>query len=537
MIDDLKIIKKKYGEEMMHFCRESFPTILEQPGSLSNILLNNFEPSRFLYVDIIEQNKAEQFKSFIYELFDSGIREVGEILKTPAELLSEAGYILYECHTEEDIQKFRKYYAANEKLCTFNNHRLNDCYVFFAVKNNVEDIRRENFSNPKRQDEYGTSVISIQFSRNESHLLSIKNRYNHTVPHPDATFSNNLDNIIEGLTDSFAIYYGMSQAHINKFDMDGYVLADDGKYYKYNYEINNIYYCPNNIIIDNGRLKRYEKEKYLIIDYFILNLERKRIDVYDRNIYDSFLGTIGDINRIATSNEGKLKKIIITPNEGTDITIILDDKNRIIEYTNFNVVYIRDNFLKFCSNIKKLTLPNVLEIKNYFCYMAKYIEELELPKVEKIGNNFLAKNVTLKRIYLPKVVIIGDSFCFNNDCLEEADFPNLEQVGSFFLSENTSLKIFNAPKLKKVGDDFLYYNLNIVELNLPSLEVCARYFFYKNFKLKKLYIPNLQEIGTAFCDNCIFLDEIDISNASPEKVIDYINQHFAIKSRARIRLK
>ena len=39
MIEDLKVIKKKYGEEMMHLCRKFFPTILENKGELLNILL------------------------------------------------------------------------------------------------------------------------------------------------------------------------------------------------------------------------------------------------------------------------------------------------------------------------------------------------------------------------------------------------------------------------------------------------------------------------------------------------------------------
>ena len=30
-IDDLKRIKKDYGENMSHMCRELFPTILEKP--------------------------------------------------------------------------------------------------------------------------------------------------------------------------------------------------------------------------------------------------------------------------------------------------------------------------------------------------------------------------------------------------------------------------------------------------------------------------------------------------------------------------
>ena len=54
MVDDLKIIKKKYGEKMMHLCRELFPTILEKPGVLSEILLEHFECNKSLYFDIIK---------------------------------------------------------------------------------------------------------------------------------------------------------------------------------------------------------------------------------------------------------------------------------------------------------------------------------------------------------------------------------------------------------------------------------------------------------------------------------------------------
>lgn len=88
---------------------------------------------------------------------------------------------------------------------------MDKCHVFFAIKTNVDSIQRKHFLNPERQDEYGTSVISIQFTKDESCTLSIKNRYNHRVINCDATFSNNLDNIIPGLTRSFEKYYGLKQ--------------------------------------------------------------------------------------------------------------------------------------------------------------------------------------------------------------------------------------------------------------------------------------------------------------------------------------
>lgn len=73
-------------------------------------------------------------------------------------------------------------------MCTFQGDRLNRCRVFFAVKKDVDSIKREDFKNPEREDLYGTSVISIQFTKDGSNTLSIKNRYNHRVINPDATF-------------------------------------------------------------------------------------------------------------------------------------------------------------------------------------------------------------------------------------------------------------------------------------------------------------------------------------------------------------
>ena len=63
------------------------------------------------------------------------------------------------------IQSFKKYYAPQEELCTFLGGRLNSCDVFFAVKKDVNDIKRSDFIKPEREDKYGTSVISIQFRK------------------------------------------------------------------------------------------------------------------------------------------------------------------------------------------------------------------------------------------------------------------------------------------------------------------------------------------------------------------------------------
>lgn len=538
MIDDLKIIKKNYGEAMAHFCREEFPTILEQPSALSNILLSHFNPTKFLYNDICEQDKVDEFKNYIYNIFDSGIRELKEDkeIPTPKELLDKAGYTLYECHSEEDIQAFRKYYKPNEELCTFRDERLKKYYVFFAVKKNVSEIIRENFPKPERQDEYGTSVISVQFSRNESHILSIKNRYNHHVAHPDATFSNNLDNIIEGLTESFAIHYGLVQQYVNKFHLDGYVLANDGKYYKYNYEIDTIYYCPDNIIIVNGVVIPFAKEKFIVMDYFVLNLVTKEIFVYDDiGVSDSFPNSIGEIKKITIQKEDINKRIILTPKEGEDITIVLDSMNCIIEYQNSNTTKVENYFLRYVEHLVRIELSNIVTIGDAFCNNAATIEEVILPNVEEIGDFFLHNAESLRTILIFKVKIIGDNFCYYNERLENIECPYLTIVGSYFLRFNKILKRFYAPFLKQVGLYFCNKNNAMEIIEFPSLEIIENNFFEENRVATELIIPNVQHIQDSFLLANTNLENIDVSN-SPKNVRKLF-QRFNPNALVRVRKK
>lgn len=426
MNEDLKIIKKKYGEKMMKLCRESFPTLLESEGLLSQLMLEHFDPSHVLYEDIISDELEDEFKDFIYSLIE--LKKIKKVVnKNSKELLEEAGYDLYECRTEEEIQSFRKYYQTNEMLCTFEENRLSRCYVFFAVKKSVDDIRREDFKNPQREDLYGTSVISIQFTKNETHTLSIKNRYNHTVNNSDATFRNNLDNIIEGLTESFSRDYGMIQTNpSNDFEIPNYVRANDGRYYKYNYEINNIYYCTNNVIIDNFEAMKLEHNR-LLLDYFILDLQDKIISLYDDTISDCFPGGLKEIQQIWIIKEKESKKIIIKTNQ-EDIIIEIDNDNKIIKYQNDNIEEIKNNFLIYNESLIKIDLPNVTIIGDDFLYFNESLREINLPNVIEIGEHFLFFNNTLMEINMPKITEIGDCFLYYNKSLKEAKKLNKSKM-------------------------------------------------------------------------------------------------------------
>ena len=499
MNKDLKIIKKKYGEEMMHLCRELFPTLLEQEGLLPRLLHDNFKESRSLVKDIIDNNLEEEFKNYIYNQVDveNNYEEVGS--KRPEELLKEAGYKLYECHNEEEIQSFRKYYSPGEALCTFRGGRLNRCFVFFAIKENVDEIKRENFPKPQRQDEYGTSVISIQFTRDASHTLSIKTRYNHTVNNPDSTFGNNLDNIIPGLTNSFDKYYGLHQSHIqNTFEIPGYVKANDGKYYKYNYEINNIYYCENNVIIDNFEVKEYPHEQYIVLDYFILDLKNKQIQTYwnDMELEDSFPNTIGTIKDIKIENDKDNKNILIKNDDSdeVDIIITLDKNNRIIALKNDKVENISNSFLLYNKSLTSIELPNVTNIGDYFLRYNNSLMSIEIPNATTISRSFLSWNNTLTSIELPNVTNIGDYFLYNNESLTNVELPNATTIGHSFLPYNNSLTSIELPNVTNIGDYFLCNNKSLTNVELPNAEIVGNYFCSNCKNIETANIPLKPEL-------------------------------------------
>ncbi len=499
MNNDLKIIKKKYGEKMAHLCREFFPTLLETEGLLINLMLEHFEPSHDLYENIIEQGKETEFKDYIYSLVDVEDNNKEIVVKTPKELLADAGYDLYECECEEDIQKFKKYYAPGERLCTFKGGRLDICHVFFAVKKNVDNIKREDYPNPNRQDEYGTSVISIQFTRDASHTLSIKNRYNHHVNNPDSTFGNNLDNIIDGLTESFGKYYGLVQQHPNsKFELEGYVRASDNKYYIYNQEINGIYYCPNNIIIDNFEVKRYDKEKYIIFNYFILDLVKKEVRLYDQNMRESFPDTISNIRKIEVERKEKEKEIKITLPDNNEVLIVLDKDNRMIKYENQNTQEVKDIFLELVTSLQELSMPNLQKAGNYFLSFGSKVRKLNLPKLQYARDCFLNYNMALEEVDLPSLEEVGNNFLSSNRKISHLNMPHLQRVGSYFMFENKSLKKLDLPLLEKVDDSFLNENIRLKEVNLPSLKIVGRSFLRKSVDLEKLYLPALEEVGDDF---------------------------------------
>ncbi len=444
MQKELDRIKDKYGEKMMHLCRELFPTILETPDLLFTILYSHFDYNKDLYDDIVNNNLVEDFRNYIFDEVHIDV-EKKTTNKTVKELLDEAGYDLYECKTQKDIDSFKKYFAKGEEICTFHTRRLDNSYVFFAVKKDVDTIKRKDFPYPERQDKYGTSVISIQFTKGNINTIRITNRYNHKVENSDATFSNNLDNIIPGLTFAFEKEYNLcvDKRYYNNFEIPSYIKTSSLKYIKYNYSTFNTYFCNNNVIVEDFvEVDKYrEKEKYLFMDCYILDLQNKRLIAHNQEIVkDSFVyGIISfDKAEIYKTENGKI--VIIKNKDKEDIVIELDNRGRIISYKNNNATFIGRKFMQYNTTLRCLEMKNVEVIGDYGLYHNNDLEVLNMPSLREIGKNFMAYNDTIKEIYLPNVERIGFSSFYNNESVENIYMPKLERMDDDVFAYNDKIR-------------------------------------------------------------------------------------------------
>lgn len=466
----------------MHLCRKHFARILEMPGVLPRLLEDNFNESRFLASDIIDNGLELSFKSYINSLVQIEDNYV-DTNQSPEELLKEAGYYLIECKTDDEIKKMAKYYDEDEMLCSFWEERVNHRLVFFAIKPEATKIKREDFTDPRREDQYSTSVLSIQFTKGEHNDVHIISRYNHSVINPDATFGNNLDHIIPGLTSSFVKKYNLNLKSPGAYGMDipNYTLANDGRYYKYNYRINYVHYCPNNIIIDNNNvIRRYkEMEKYIIADYFVIDLVNKKIFTYDLELEDSLVDVIGNINKIEVINENDNKTIYFI-NDNNEVSIMKINKyNRIIFFKNI--------FAK--------------QADKYFMSQSVYLEDIDMPSLQVVDDFFLEHNRDLRIADFPSLEQVGRCFLVNNYKVYDASFPKLKETKEQFMMHNKYLKTLEMPKLEKVGDWFLADNMILEYFDAPLLEEVEDCFLMSNKSIDYLYLENLRKIGLAFMES------------------------------------
>lgn len=269
-------IKKQNGESFAKVLRDFHNGILEVPDIIQIVR----------YAGHTAKDAEANIKYYV-SLVTKEEDEAGDVKEDPFTLLDQAGYDAFYADTAEKQDSISRYFKGDEKLCTFGTQRYNNYFIINAVKKNVDSIKREDFlGKEQRQDDYGTSVISIQVSR-KGGFISIKNRYNHAVSGCDNTFKSNPDNIIKGLSASIQKYFNVSFSTKNSVLAEGFVLVGRNVF-KQNREINGIIY-GDIAYVKNGVIHEVDKTKgFFLMDYFIWDDSSKTFSIVDETIDECF---------------------------------------------------------------------------------------------------------------------------------------------------------------------------------------------------------------------------------------------------------
>ena len=517
MDGELRKIKKLYGEDFAKFCRSAFPRILEEEGLLLETLKEAFPPSHGLYKALVEADALSDFKYHIFYRAGFEKYEPEEIDETPSQLLLRSGYSLYRCEREDDVMQFVRYYKEDELLCTFDDirGRLDDCDVFFAVSFDADELDRSDFEEPAREDKYGTSVISIQFDKYDG-SLSIKNRYNHTVDNPDATFSNDLDNICPGLTDSFATHYGLyskvDYSSYDEFYSDNFVRSNDNRYFHFKRSINSVYFCDENWIVVDGEATYYDKSRYEIFDCFILDKQEKRIFSPIEGYKDSFMDEFSNVKKIDVEKSDGGKRFVVTKNDDTFFEFQINTNNEITSYENNFQTEVGDFFLRVSKELIEVSIPKVKKIGDNFLERNTKVMAVDFPELEEIGDSFMQENRKLTFLDLPKVKNIGRNALYKNTSLEGLSLPVVENIGDDFLYRDRIIKTAYLPKVKTIGDNFLYAARYLKKADFPELEEVGENFIKQSWGVEKANFPKLTHISHAFLEEAALLTSIDLPN-------------------------
>ena len=448
-----KQLKKQNGEAAAHIIRDA--VLLDVPNIVHILEFAGNNP-----------DEIKQLVPVIREIYKTRGESQYYTDKNPLELLSDAGYDAFVVETDEQKNSIRKYFRPNEELCTFRDPtRHENYYIIHAIKRGADKIKPS--ANPMRQDEYGTSVISIQIAKSGG-FISIKNRYNHTGDNPDNTFDSNPDKIIPGLTNSLKKYFNVEFNTLVSEMLDNFRMVND-QLVRYNNEVDNVY-VGSNFYVSGSTITKINTDYEIMLCLWVLNTKSGQIGQipgidYSPTCAGKYLSDAFSGKRIVVqkSSDGKGERDVFADG----VKIVTVDKGQII----------------------KLNLPDVTEIENDFS-LDPALQEIHLPNVEKIGDDFLYENEALKHLVLPKVITIGDNFLAHNDVLITIDMPMVQEIGSSFLGHNESLTSLNAPNLQKVKHGFLFYNSSLTRIDLPKLNKIGRQFLESNQNLIYMNLPN-----------------------------------------------
>lgn len=383
--------------------------------------------------------------------------------KDPFMLLKQAGYDAFHADSLEAQNSIKHYYARGELLCTFDdNARYKNYHIVHAVKENVDEIKREDFKGvEERDDEYGTSVISIQMLKKGA-FISIKNRYNHSVPNCDNTLNSNPDNIIEGLSEALKHHFNVD-FKTQKYPLPAGFTLMNGQVFHYNEERNNFYYGHQAWAV-NGAIHEVDRGKGdALFDRYLFDNQTKTLKKVDNNINDNFAK---EFNKAY----------------GGDRALHVKQGN----------LYLGDALLIGAehSKIKTISLPRLKTIGTHCFFKMRYLERLDLAQLEKAGHNCFIGLPSLKVLNLPYLKGVEYSCFIGLKSLTHLSLNKLHNAGDFCFRRLPILQFLNLPNLNETGMLCFWDIPTLKFLNLSRLEKSEMADFKELKSLKRFYLKS-----------------------------------------------
>ncbi len=488
-------IKKQNGEAFAKAIRNFDSGIFEIPN-LPEILKyagRDAEPLLF-YLEALKK-KAEEFQGPYQD---------------PIKLLKKAGYDAFVADTEEKKNSIAPYYAKGEEICTLKDPKRHQTYfIIHAIKKGADKLHRRDFTHPNRQDEYGTSVISIQILKTGG-FISIKNRYNHTVPFCDNTFDSNPDNIIKGLSHALKQFFKVDFSVKEGLSLpNGYVYQNG--IYKYHIEEDNIYF-GDGFYLKDGQVVEIDRDSQLLADTLLIDLKKK-------NLFSPLKSS--RMNCLALKREIKDKILQVKNVKGTKI-LFADGKE---------VLRIREG------KIVSLTLQNQNCFENAFQRM-EFLEEFNALNLRRLSTDMLRHVPLLKKVNIPACESVSLKSFYTCPLDVKMNISALNKKGcyqlgrSIVLTSSKGIKVLNLYSCSKSFLDVLEENIEgkktkivenkegsslfadeteiikikdgkIVSLCLPAVRfVVVNLLIAIPYELQKLELPNCRLVDSRSLEFC-----------------------------------
>ena len=431
--------------------KSMYDIIKNQNGERFAKAIRNYDNGIFDIPDIDKIVKyagrdAEPIMNYLVSLKQVKIQEY-TVHMDPITLLDKAGYNAYIADTLEKQNAIKKYYASGEELCTFkDDDRFKNYYIINAVRKDVDKIKRGN--PPQRDDEYGTSVISIQVLKTGG-FISIKNRYNHTVENCDNTLNSNPDNIIMGLADAIKHHFNVDFSSQIVPLPSNYVLINN-QICKYNLEIANVYFGED-FYAKDGHVHEIDKNSEIMIGNGILfDAKQKRfIDLTGMNDTETTRYRF-----VMTLNNAIQNKKIANQNNPLGGRDILADGVPVLTVENGEIVYINLPGKQDCIDLAECS--NLRGEMDFSQVSNLILKNADLSAVDSLIMPKNADSINLEGAKLPNV---------------DLDFSHVDDLNLKGVDLRGSPNI----KLPKSGSKL---NLNFAKL--PAIDLDLRHYIFIN---------------------------------------------------------